>query len=43
MPDKASFIAKPFSANVVHTHLLELLPHGQKPEPLKRAMLASRG
>lgn len=42
MPDKARFIAKPFSAALVHTHLQELLPHGQKPEPLKRAMLAPR-
>lgn len=42
MPDKARFIAKPFSAKLVHTHLQELLPHGQKPEPLKLAMLASR-
>ena len=38
MPDRARFIAKPFSARLVHTHLQELLPHGQKPGPLKRAM-----
>ena len=42
MPDKARFIAKPFSAKLVHAHLQELLPHGQKPESLRRAMLASR-
>ncbi len=42
MPDKARFIAKPFSAKLVHTHLQELLPHGRKPEPLKRAMPAPR-
>ncbi len=36
MPDKARFIAKPFSAELVRTHLQELLPHGHKPEPLKR-------
>ena len=28
MPDKARFIAKPFSAALVHAHLQELLPHG---------------
>ena len=36
MPDKARFIAKPFSANVVHAHLQEILPYGQKPEPLRK-------
>ena len=40
MPDKARFIAKPFSAETVHDHLHELLPNGQKPEPLKRAIIA---
>lgn len=35
MPDKARFIAKPFSAALVHAHLQEILPHGQKPEPLR--------
>ena len=41
MPDKARFIAKPFSAELVHAHLQEILPDGQKPEPLKRFMTAS--
>jgi len=41
MPDKARFIAKPFSAELVHTHLQEILPDGIKPEPLKRAATAS--
>ncbi len=41
MPDKARFIAKPFSAELVHAHLHEILPDGQKPEPLKRFMTAS--
>ena len=41
MPDKARFIAKPFSAELVHAHLQEILPDGQKPEPLKRSMTAS--
>ncbi|WP_313199619.1 response regulator [Rhizobium sp.] len=36
LPDDAVFIGKPFSAEVVHTRLIELLPDGQKPEPLKR-------
>ena len=37
MPDKARFVGKPFSAEMVHTHLQEILPDGQKPEPLKTA------
>ena len=41
MPDKARFIAKPFSAAVVHAHLQEILPHGHKPEPLRQARAAS--
>ena len=40
MPEKARFIAKPFSANLVHAHLQEILPDGMKPEPLKRATTA---
>lgn len=36
MPDKARFVAKPFSAEVVHAHLLEILPECRKPEPLRR-------
>ncbi len=35
MPEKARFIAKPFSAELVHTHLQEILPYNQKPESLK--------
>lgn len=35
MPDKAAFIAKPFSAEVVHDELRRLLPDGKKPEPLR--------
>lgn len=37
MPEKARFIGKPFSAELVHTHLQEILPEGQKPAPLKAA------
>lgn len=35
MPDKATFISKPFNAQMVHQHLREKLPDNKKPEPLK--------
>ncbi|GLS63842.1 response regulator [Methylobacterium oxalidis] len=35
MPEGAHFIAKPFSARMVHDHLREILPDGQKPETLR--------
>jgi CheY-like chemotaxis protein len=35
MPDGARFIGKPFTADMVHDHLKEILPDGQKPEPLR--------
>ena len=35
MPDGAHFIGKPFSAEVVHGHLQEILPDDGKPEPLQ--------
>jgi DNA-binding NtrC family response regulator len=35
MPEKATFISKPFSAQIVHDHLREKLPHERKPQPLK--------
>ena len=38
MPDKATFIGKPFNARIVHDHLREKLPDGKKPEPLKHAV-----
>jgi len=38
MPDNATFISKPFSAQVVHDHLREKLPAGKKPDPLKTAV-----
>lgn len=38
MPEKATFISKPFSADLVHNHLREKLPDGKKPEPLKQAI-----
>lgn len=34
LPDGAVFISKPFSAEVVFDHLQQLLPDGEKPEPL---------
>jgi CheY-like chemotaxis protein len=37
LPPQATFIGKPFSAQMVHDHLREKLPDGKKPEPLKRA------
>ena len=38
MPEKATFIGKPFSAALVRNHLREKLPDGKKPEPLKTAV-----
>jgi CheY-like chemotaxis protein len=35
MPDGARFIGKPFTADMVHDHLREILPDGQKPDPLR--------
>lgn len=37
MPDKATFIPKPFSERMVHDHLRQTLPDGKLPEPLKQA------
>ncbi len=38
MPEKASFIAKPFDCHMVHGHLREMLPESKKPAPLKKAV-----
>lgn len=38
MPDKATFIGKPFNQQTVHDHLRANLPDGKKPEPLKHAV-----
>lgn len=35
MPEGACFIGKPFTVDLVHDHLKQILPDGQKPEPLK--------
>lgn len=36
MPEKATFIAKPFSAQMVRDHLRRTLPDDKKPEPLRQ-------
>lgn len=36
MPEGACFIGKPFTADMVHDHLQEILPDGRKPAPLRR-------
>jgi CheY-like chemotaxis protein len=38
MPEKATFITKPFSQRTVLNHLNEILPDDKKPEPLKTAV-----
>jgi CheY-like chemotaxis protein len=38
MPDKATFLPKPFNNEMVIAHLTDILPDGKKPEPLKRAV-----
>ena len=35
LPEGAHFIGKPFSAEVVHGHLREILPEEEKPELLR--------
>jgi CheY-like chemotaxis protein len=35
LPEGAIFVAKPFSAEVVHDRLKQMLPDDKKPEPLK--------
>ena len=37
MPEKATFISKPFNHDMVLDHLRKMPPDGKKPEPLKRA------
>jgi DNA-binding response OmpR family regulator len=38
LPDGAIFVRKPFSADIVYERLQIVLPHGRKPEPLKKMM-----
>ena len=42
MPDGARFIGKPFSAEMVHEHLHEILPDDRRPEPLREPFAVSR-
>ncbi|MGZ7866788.1 response regulator [Methylobacterium radiotolerans] len=35
MPEGAHFVGKPFNAEVVRDRLKQMLPDGQKPDPLK--------
>ncbi|MET3762129.1 response regulator [Sphingomonas sp. UYEF23] len=37
LPDKATFIGKPFSARTVHEHLRGTMPEEKQPEPLRHA------
>jgi hypothetical protein len=36
LPEKATFVSKPFNAQMIHGHLRETLPDGKLPEPLKK-------
>ena len=38
LPEKATFVSKPFNAQMIHGHLRKTLPDGKLPEPLKRAV-----
>lgn len=38
MPDRATFISKPFNKRTVHEHLAKMLPDDKKPEPLAKAV-----
>ncbi len=38
MPERATFISKPFNKHMVHKHLACTLPDDKKPEPLAKAV-----
>ena len=38
MPEKATFISKPFTAQMIHHHLRRTLPDGKMPEQLRTAV-----
>ena len=38
MPEKATFLSKPFTAAMITEHLRETLPDGKKPEQLRTAV-----
>lgn len=42
LPEGAVFIRKPFSAEVVHDRVAEILPDGKKPAPLRREQSEAR-
>ena len=42
LPDGAVFIRKPFSADVVHNRIREILPDGKKPAPLRKEQSETR-
>jgi DNA-binding LytR/AlgR family response regulator len=39
MPEKATFISKPFNKLMVHEHLRKMLPDNKLPDPLKKAVI----
>lgn len=39
MPEKATFISKPFNKHMVHEHLRKMLPDNKLPDPLKNAVI----
>lgn len=38
MPERATFVSKPFSKHAVHQHLAKILPDDKKPEPLAKSV-----
>jgi CheY-like chemotaxis protein len=38
MPERTTFIAKPFTQRMVYQHLQKILPDDKKPQPLKKAV-----
>jgi CheY-like chemotaxis protein len=37
LPEKATFVSKPFSTQMIYRHLRNTLPHGKQPDRLKTA------
>jgi CheY-like chemotaxis protein len=38
MPEKATFLTKPFNQRMIYDHLNQILPNDKKPHPLKKAV-----
>jgi DNA-binding NtrC family response regulator len=38
LPEKATFVSKPFNPRMIHGHLRQSLPDDKLPEPLKKAV-----